>query len=158
MLKFFFRQIFYFPILSQINLFIQILENPISQAAETDLALMEVITGCMSRIEYATNGDFKIPFARDLTNIARRAISTARDPSTDMLPPFGLQGYEMSQEQIPCGPSYLEVSSIYQALIVLVLVTYTSSLGIFALDRLGEFGMGISVSSLDRHWSACVVV
>jgi hypothetical protein len=48
---------------------------------------METVAGSMSRIDYATNGDRKFSFARELTNIARATIFTyPKEPMSDALP------------------------------------------------------------------------
>lgn len=72
---------------------------------------MEVVTGTISRVTFATNGDLKFSFARDLTEIARNAIRAAREPIPDasVLPELGLHGIEMSVEGFSHQPAILEV-------------------------------------------------
>lgn len=71
---------------------------------------MEVVTGTISRVTFATNGDLKFSFARDLTEIARNAIHAARDPILDVsvLPELGMHG-EMSDEGFSHQSAILEV-------------------------------------------------
>ncbi|KEF53908.1 uncharacterized protein A1O9_10310 [Exophiala aquamarina CBS 119918] len=94
-----------------INLFLQILQNPRSTLAESDLDLMEVVAGSISLIGYVTNGDLKFSFARELTNIARTALVAARESQSDSLPGLHANGDDQLQEIFPQQPSsFFEVS------------------------------------------------
>lgn len=70
---------------------------------------MEVVAGSFSRIEYASNGDCKIPFPRELTNIARMAIFAAKEPTSDALTAVDVPGYDLTRDALCYGTSYLEV-------------------------------------------------
>jgi hypothetical protein len=71
---------------------------------------MEVVAGSISRVDFATNGDLKFSFARDLTNIARTAIDASKEPISETLPEFGLHANEVSHGGIAHNPSDFGVS------------------------------------------------
>lgn len=104
------RQAFYYPIVSHINLFLQILQNPSSQSAKSDLTLMEVVAGSISRVDFATNGDLKFSFPRDLTHMARSVIDASKEPASETFPGLSLHENDMSQDGFSRNPSYFEVS------------------------------------------------
>lgn len=65
---------FYFPILGTINLFVATLRNPIQSSALSDIALVEIIAGLFARLEYISDGQIVITFAREIAVMARSFI------------------------------------------------------------------------------------
>lgn len=68
----------YTPHRALILLFTHILTNPAAETAQSDLVLMEIAAGFNSRLEFATDGSFSFPFAKEWGVFASAAISRAR--------------------------------------------------------------------------------
>ncbi|KIW31163.1 uncharacterized protein PV07_02832 [Cladophialophora immunda] len=62
------------PIYAFINLFIHILQNPDLPTVPTDLALLEVGAGHFARLEFATESEVPIVFAKEVAALARQAV------------------------------------------------------------------------------------
>ena len=73
------RLIFYYPIVSFINLFIHIIRDATAPSAVSDLSLLEAVVGHFSRLEYASGGEVSITFAREATNIARSLVTSGKE-------------------------------------------------------------------------------
>lgn len=72
-----------------IHLFIHTLERPNDPTTKSDLALIEVGAGHFARLEYDTNSEYPVPFARRIADLARMAVERA-NPATSTIPDRGL--------------------------------------------------------------------
>lgn len=70
------------PLTALINLFIYILQNPLSPSAESDIGLMYMMAGHFNYLEFATS-DRSFPFVPQLANMARLAVTRARESILD---------------------------------------------------------------------------
>ena len=68
---------FYYPVLALIILFVHVLKHPTAATAQSDIALMDVMSGHLARMEFASSGQIGISIARDLSGLARLAIKRA---------------------------------------------------------------------------------
>lgn len=57
-----------------IHLFIHTLERPHHPKFKSDLALIEFGAGHFARLEYDTNNEYPVPFARRIADLARIAV------------------------------------------------------------------------------------
>ncbi len=57
-----------------INLFIHILQNPDLPTVQSDLALMDIGAGHFARLEFATDSEVPITFAKEIAALARAAV------------------------------------------------------------------------------------
>jgi len=68
---------FHGPINALIHLFIHTLERPHLPTVKSDLALIEFGAGHFARLEYETNSEYPVPFARRIADLARIAVERA---------------------------------------------------------------------------------
>ena len=68
---------FIYPLTSLINLFIHVLQHPTLASVESDIDLMYVVSGHFSYLEFACF-EMAFPFTRQIANLARRAVTTAK--------------------------------------------------------------------------------
>lgn len=68
------RLVLYYPILGLINLFVHILRNPSASTVMSDIALLDVVTGHLARLEFSSGGAVSFSFAREVSNISRAAV------------------------------------------------------------------------------------
>lgn len=68
------RVAFHGPMNALIHLFIHTLERPHLSTAKSDVALIEFGAGHFARLEYDTNSEYSVPFARSIANLARLAV------------------------------------------------------------------------------------
>lgn len=73
------RLAFYHPMLTLINVFICILQRPLAPSAQSDIALLEIVTGYFAQLEIATSSALEFLFTRNAAAIARRAIARAKE-------------------------------------------------------------------------------
>lgn len=57
-----------------INLFIHILQNPDLPTVQSDLALMDIGAAHFARLEFATDSEIPIAFAKEIAALARTAV------------------------------------------------------------------------------------
>ena len=82
------RLVFVHPLTALINLFIYVIEYPSQPSAESDIALMYLVAGHFSYLEFVVS-DLTFPFVRQLASLARATVSKAREG----LPPgTGVEG------------------------------------------------------------------
>lgn len=74
-----------------IHLFIHTLERPNDPTTKSDLALIEFGAGHFARLEYDTNSEYPVPFARRIADLARMAVERAT-PTTSTIPERSLPG------------------------------------------------------------------
>ncbi|EXJ63292.1 uncharacterized protein A1O5_11613 [Cladophialophora psammophila CBS 110553] len=77
------------PIYAFINLFIHILQNPDLPTVQSDLALMDVGAGHFARLEFATEAEVPIFFAKEVAALARQAV---KNHKSFPQPPLGQPG------------------------------------------------------------------
>jgi hypothetical protein len=71
--------VFYFPILASINLFINTVRSPNNPSAQSDITLIDIISGMFARLDYASGGHMSISFPRELAQYARALVSKSRE-------------------------------------------------------------------------------
>ncbi|EXJ68312.1 uncharacterized protein A1O5_08927 [Cladophialophora psammophila CBS 110553] len=133
---------FHGPMNALMHLFIHVLERPHLPTARSDLALIDFGAGHFARLEYDTNSEYCVPFARSIANLARLAVErTNRTPlptAHDSLP------YQ--------GPEMITDSSLLE------------SLGLednFQMDMDPPLGRGSSSNAFDLeldNWSALLPI
>ncbi|PVH76694.1 hypothetical protein DL98DRAFT_464707 [Cadophora sp. DSE1049] len=69
---------FYYPVLGLINLFVHVLKHPAALSSPSDIALMDVVAGHFARLEFASAGELSFSFGRDLSRLARMAVSKSQ--------------------------------------------------------------------------------
>ncbi|CZR52471.1 uncharacterized protein PAC_02348 [Phialocephala subalpina] len=69
---------FYYPVLGLINLFVHVLKHPAAPSSPSDIALMDVVAGHFARLEFASSGDFTFSLGRELSKLARMAVSKSQ--------------------------------------------------------------------------------
>ncbi|KAJ9612953.1 hypothetical protein H2200_002894 [Cladophialophora chaetospira] len=67
---------FYYPMLGVINLFIYILQNPLSSTTSSDMALLDIAAGYFAHMEFATDSELIFPFARDVAALVRKTVES----------------------------------------------------------------------------------
>lgn len=78
------RLAFYYPMVGLINLFVTILNNPASSAAQSDVALLDIAAGHFGHLEFTTSNELAFPFTREVATLARATVKKARErPVTD---------------------------------------------------------------------------
>lgn len=73
-----------------INLFIYILKFPALPSAQSDVALLDVITGHFGHMEFVSLLDLRFPFAREAAALAHATVRRAKDKTFESpaLPSF----------------------------------------------------------------------
>ncbi|MCJ1299227.1 hypothetical protein MMC08_002019 [Hypocenomyce scalaris] len=82
---------FYYPMVGFINLFIYILKFPGLPSAQSDVALLDVITGHFGHMEFVTSSELRFCFAREAAALAHATVRRAREKtyeSPTTLPPL----------------------------------------------------------------------
>lgn len=77
---------------SLINLFIHILQHPDISTVQSDLALMDIGAAHFARLEFVTDSEVPIPFAKDIASLARTAVKyhkTLSSRPVSALVPYG---------------------------------------------------------------------
>lgn len=69
---------FFGPIYALLNLFIYILQNPDHPNVNSDVALMDIGAGHFARLEFATDSQISVPFAKEVAALARDVVSRAK--------------------------------------------------------------------------------
>ena len=69
---------FVHPLTALINLFIYVIQYPSQPSAESDIALMHLVAGHFSYLEFVVP-DLTFPFVQQLANLARATVSKARE-------------------------------------------------------------------------------
>ena len=64
-----------------INLFIYILKFPALPSAQSDAALLDVITGHFGHMEFVTSSELRFSFAREAAALAHATVRKAKDKS-----------------------------------------------------------------------------
>ena len=80
---------FVHPLTALINLFIYVIQYPSQPSAESDIALMYLVAGHFSYLEFVVP-DLTFPFVQQLANLARATVSKARE---GLLPGVGIEGH-----------------------------------------------------------------
>ena len=62
-----------------INLFIYILKFPALPSAQSDVALLDVITGHFGHMDFLTSSELRFSFAREAAALALAAVKKAKD-------------------------------------------------------------------------------
>jgi hypothetical protein len=62
-----------------INLFINILKFPALPSAQSDVALLDVITGHFGHMEFVTSSELRFSFAREAAAFAHATVRKAKD-------------------------------------------------------------------------------
>ena len=62
-----------------INLFIYILKFPALPSAQSDVALLDVITGHFGHMEFVTSSELRFSFAREAAALAHATVRKAKD-------------------------------------------------------------------------------
>ena len=94
-----FRVAYYVPLYSLTNLFIYILTDPKLDSVKSDLVLIEVGLGYFARLDFDTESYYvSTPFIKDLSQLARRAIETAKVHVSQQ---DGLRSCVNEQEPLP---------------------------------------------------------
>ena len=62
-----------------INLFIYILKFPALPSAQSDVALLDVITGHFGHMEFVTSSELRFSFAREAAALAHTTVRKAKD-------------------------------------------------------------------------------
>lgn len=65
-----------------INLFVSILRSPVSETAQSDVALMDIAAGHFAHMEFITSSHLAFPFTREVADLARQTVKRARNRST----------------------------------------------------------------------------
>jgi hypothetical protein len=60
------------------TLFTNVVADPLAPTANTDIALMEVVTGFFGKLEFCTSGGMAFTKTAELSRLARKAIKKAR--------------------------------------------------------------------------------
>lgn len=71
------RIIFFGPIYALINLFIYILQNPQHPHIQSDLTVMEIGAGYFARLQFVTDSEVCIRFAKEMADLAYEACAKA---------------------------------------------------------------------------------
>ena len=67
-----------------INLFVSILIRPSSQAAQSDVALLDIAAGHFGHLEFMTSNELAFPFTREVAAMARATVKKAKErPATE---------------------------------------------------------------------------
>ncbi|PNH56133.1 hypothetical protein VD0002_g9835 [Verticillium dahliae] len=61
----------YFPLVGLINLFLHVVQNPLSSATKSDIALMDVVVGHFSYLDFASGSELGTQFPREVVAYAR---------------------------------------------------------------------------------------
>ena len=69
---------FYYPMVGLINLFIHILKFPGLPSAQSDVALLDVITGHFGHMEFVTSSELRFCFAREAAALAHTTVRRSR--------------------------------------------------------------------------------
>lgn len=83
------------PLYASVNLFVHILQNPECTSAQSNLVLLDIAAGFFARLEFATDGNLSLPFARDIATLARQAVENHRT-AANSLPDAELAGQPAS--------------------------------------------------------------
>lgn len=62
-----------------ISLFIYILKFPALPSAQSDVALLDVITGHFGHMDFVTSSELRFPFAREAAALAHATVRRAKD-------------------------------------------------------------------------------
>lgn len=68
----------YYPLSGVITLFTNVVADPLAPTANTDIALMEVVTGLFGKLEFCTSGSMAFTKTAELSRLARKAIKKAK--------------------------------------------------------------------------------
>lgn len=72
---------FYYPMYAHINMFVQVLKNPKSASAASDLALLDVCAGHFGHVDFVTSSEISFPFAKESASLAYKVVRAHADPS-----------------------------------------------------------------------------
>lgn len=69
--------VYVYPLMALITLLVHVLQYPERQTVASDIQFMDMISGHLSYVDF-TSADLEFPFAKDVTNLARLAVSRGR--------------------------------------------------------------------------------
>lgn len=75
---------FYYPMVGFINLFIYILKFPGHPSTQSDVALLDVITGHFGHMGFVTSSELRFGFAREAAALAHATVRRARQSPTPL--------------------------------------------------------------------------
>ncbi|KIW24254.1 uncharacterized protein PV07_09982 [Cladophialophora immunda] len=75
-------QVLRLPIVAAVNVFVHVLGNPGAPTSSNDLALLDIAAGHLGHLDFVRVIDTSWPVVRDLANLARSTVKTARQNHT----------------------------------------------------------------------------
>ncbi|KIV94020.1 hypothetical protein PV10_05183 [Exophiala mesophila] len=75
-------EVFLYPLVGMINLFVYILKHPTQRSVSSDLGLLQMAAGYFGYMDYATASNKSFPFTKDLVTLAQNVVQRAQGPRT----------------------------------------------------------------------------